>query len=162
MTDVMRRRGEGNTEEFYAKALARPWNGDDGYVEQATPAPFGYLLALDLYDCKDTTLCDVGRAYGFLEAVVAALGVNKQAPPYVVISPPEYIDKVGITGWVPLIESGIQIHTIQPRRYVSIVVHCCRKINERAIRDIASSFFEPRDCVSQTITCGKKYRWGDR
>jgi len=154
MPESQRSRGSGSTAEYYTG-----WNGDDGYAEQPAPAPFGYLLALDLYGCRDIYLCDIGRAYGFLEALVAALGVHKQAPPYVVLSPSEYEDKVGISGWVPLIESGIQIHTIQRKHYVSIVIHCCRKINDRIVRDIANTFFEPRDCVSQNMTCGKKYNW---
>ena len=145
------------TEEFIQ--VLRAWNGDDEYAER-TP-PFGYLLTLDLYGCKETYLCDLGRAYAFLETLVCNLGVNKQAPPSVFLSPPEYTDKVGITGFVPLIESGIQIHTLQPRRYVSIVIFCCRKINEKTVKAIAQTFFEPHGIETKQIECGRKYYWVD-
>jgi S-adenosylmethionine/arginine decarboxylase-like enzyme len=157
-----RRRGQGATEEFYARARARgDWDGDDEYASRDSPPPFGYLLALDLYGCKDIYLCDLGRAYGFLEALVLNLGVQKQAPPAVFLSPPEYTDKVGISGWVPLIESGIQLHTLQPRRYASVVIFCCRPINEKAVREVAKGFYEPSGIESRRIVCGHRYYWAE-
>ncbi len=135
--------------------------GDDAYGERDDPAPFGYLMTLDLYACRPTTLADIGLVYGFLEMLVLKLGVKKQAPPFVFLSPPEYTDKVGITAWVPLIESGIQVHTLQPRRYVSVVIYCCRKIDQGLVSNIARGFFDPREVSVMQIECGRKYHWWD-
>jgi S-adenosylmethionine/arginine decarboxylase-like enzyme len=171
MTEQQRRRGSGSDEEFWQeqRVAARYGvgmkldraTGDDEYAEQPEPAPFGYLLTLDLYGCNVTMLADLGRAYAFLETLVCNLGVEKQAPPFVFLSPPEYTDKVGITGWVPLIESGIQVHTLQPRHYVSVVIYCCRQINESRVEGVARAFFEPHAVECKQIAVGRRYRWQD-
>ena len=133
------------------------WDGDDGYVERAAPAPFGYLLALDLYDCNADVLDDVGLVYTFLELLVSRLGMTKQAPPFVFLSPPEFPDKAGVSGWVPLIESGIQIHTLTPCRFVSVDVYCCRKFNIHEVQEVAQAFFNPAAIDVNEITRGAKY-----
>jgi S-adenosylmethionine decarboxylase len=153
MSDL-RRRGSGSTEEYHAMA----WDGDDGYVEQRPQVPpFGYMLTLDLYDCNAMALDDIRRVYAFLETLVHRLGMTKQAPPFVFLSPPEFPDKAGVSGWVPLIESGIQIHTLTPCRFVSVDVYCCRKFNIHEVQEVAQAFFNPAAIDVNEITRGAKY-----
>ncbi len=133
--------------------------GDDGYAERAEPAPFGYQLLLDLYGCNEKTLCDINRVYAFLEMLVGELGMTKQAPPFVFLSPPEFLDKQGISGWVPLIESGIQIHTLVQKRFVSVDVYCCRKFNADTVRTIAKTVFEANVIDMTEVHRGRKYRY---
>lgn len=140
------------------RARLEGWDGDDGYVEaEPRPAPFGYLLTLDLYDCHPRHLSDLRRVYAFLDGLVAALGMTKQAPPFVFLSPAEFPDKAGISGWVPLIESGIQIHTLQPRRFVSVDIYCCRRFDQAKVCELARLFFDPLDIEINEIERGKKY-----
>ena len=119
------------------------WDGDDEYAERKAPAPFGYLLAVDLYECESEHLDDVGFIYEFLETLVRRMGMIKQAPPFVFLSPPGFPDKAGVSGWVPLIESGIQIHTVAPARFVSLDVYCCRRVEHDVVLHIAAQFFRP-------------------
>ena len=134
------------------------WDGDDGYVERKAPAPFGYLLALDLYDCNADVLDDVGLVYTFLELLVSRLGMTKQAPPFVFLSPPGFPAKEGISGWVPLIESGIQIHTLTCERFVSIDVYCCHRADRAMVLDIAQQFFAPKHHDIHEMPRGVSYR----
>lgn len=136
------------------------WSGDDDYVEEKPEKeakPFGFMLTLDCYGCKESVLHDTGRIYAFLEMLITALNMTKQAPPYVFLSPPEYLDKQGISGWVPLIESGIQIHTLALQRFVSIDVYCCHRFDAPTAIGVARLFFEPEDIDSQLMVRGARY-----
>ena len=134
------------------------WDGDDGYVEEPPRSrPFGYLMMLDLYHCNQAYLGDIRRAYAFLEALAHALRMTKQSPPFVFLSPPEFADKVGISGWLPLIESGIQIHTVIGQRFVSVDIYCCRRFDQNKAREIAKLFFSPLEIEINEIERGSKY-----
>ena len=136
------------------------WDGDDAYAERAAPAPFGYQVMLDLYDCREKILGNLSQVYGFLELLVGALHMTKQAPPFVFLSPPEYLDKQGISGWVPLVESGIQIHTLLARRFVSVDIYCCHQFDAAVAKSVAQNMFGPCAIDMQEIQRGRKYRWG--
>jgi S-adenosylmethionine/arginine decarboxylase-like enzyme len=155
-----RDRGHGDTQEFYAaqRRLWPHWSGDDGYAERATDAPYGYQMCLDLYQCNAAVLCDIGKVYEFLDHVVDLLGVLKQAPPYVFLSPPGFKDKAGISAWVPLVESHICLDTLTTYGMVSLDVYCCRKFDDLAVRALAECYFEPRDFDSDYIERGRRYR----
>jgi S-adenosylmethionine/arginine decarboxylase-like enzyme len=142
----MRERGDA---EFYARARA--------IGRAMPPPPFGYLLTLDCYDCRPELMCDLRAAYWALDALANCLGMQKQAPPFVFISPPHYAGKAGISGWVPLIESGIQIHTLAAKNFVSLDVYCCRKIDRAIVVDIVNDCFSPSDIEINEIVRGKKY-----
>ncbi len=129
--------------------------------------PFGYLLAVDLYGVRPTTTGDLRLCYDFLEDAVKTLGVNKQAPPFVFESPlvgpngENFEDKAGISSWIPLIESGIQLHTIVPKRFVSIDYYTCSVVDkemEKKLIELAKLYFQPEEIESQLIERGKKYR----
>ena len=122
--------------------------------------PFGYELLLDLYGCDPHAVDDVAIVYNFLEEVVHALGVTSQAPPYVFRSPNAFPDKAGISAWAPLIESGVQIHTLVIKSFVSIDLYTCSTIDRSAKKKLiklASRFFKPTSVESHLIKRGLRY-----
>jgi S-adenosylmethionine decarboxylase len=104
--------------------------------------PFGYGLYIDLYNCDPAILDDIQRCYQFLDDLVAELKMSKQSPPYIFRSPAEYPDKAGLSGWVPLIESGIQIHTLVPKRFASLDIYTCGIVHQEKTVALAQEFFQ--------------------
>lgn len=119
--------------------------------------PFGYLLTLDLYACRSGASDDIGLCYGFLEELVRELGMTMQAPPFVFKSPPQYPDKAGLSGWVPLIESGIQIHTLTPKNFISIDIYCCHEFDAGKVLAFSERWFSPREYEMNQIPRGTRY-----
>lgn len=97
---------------------------------------FGHSLHIDLYGV-DPALCDdIAFFYALLDDLVERLQMHKQAPPFIFRSPAEdYPDKAGLSGWVPLIESGISVHTITPRGFVSIDIYTCGDLHSSEAAD---------------------------
>ena len=120
-------------------------------------APFGYLMTLDLYGCKPGVCDDLDLCYRYLEDLVVFLRMNKQSPPFLFRSPAEYPDKAGLSGWVPLIESGIQIHTLSPKNFISIDVYSCGKYDPTGVEEFTSKYFEPQEIEKNYIYRGVKY-----
>ncbi|MEK7166671.1 MAG: S-adenosylmethionine decarboxylase, partial [Patescibacteria group bacterium] len=85
------------------------------------PKPFGYSLLLDLYGCKRRLCDDMNDSYEFLNKLVSFLKMHKQSEPTLVRTDHvKYPDKRGLSGWVPLVESGIQIHTLTVKDFITI------------------------------------------
>lgn len=128
------------------------------HVPASKPAPFGYLLTLDLYGCKPGACDDLDLCYRFLETLVAELGMSVQAPPFIFKSDQvKFPDKAGLSGWVPLIESGIQIHTLSPKNFVSIDIYCCRHFSSERLVGVAHDFFAQQAVEMNYIERGLKY-----
>lgn len=120
--------------------------------------PFGYLLALDLYSCKSGVCDDIGLCYNFLEEIVEELKMKKQSPPFVFKSDNvAYPDKAGISGWVPLIESGIQIHTLSVKDFISIDVYSCRKFEIDSVASFAQKYFLAEKVEKNFLIRGIEY-----
>ena len=158
MADQIRGRGQGDTGEFYAtqRRTFPDWNGDDGYVEGDMP-PFGYLLTLDLYRCDGEAITSIDACYTYMEEMVTALKMQRQAPPIVFWSPDDYSDKQGISAWVPLIESGITVHTLAVKRFASIDVYCCHKFDVDTVLAMSKLYFKPHDVELHEIKRGVRY-----
>lgn len=125
---------------------------------QTKPEPFGYLLTLDLYNCKEGICEDVSFCYKFLVDITHELKMHEQSPPFVFISDGEtYPDKAGISGWIPLIESGIQIHTLTPKKFVSIDVYSCGKFSTEHIEEYVKNYFEAEKVEMNYIERGIDY-----
>lgn len=91
---------------------------------------FGHSLHLDVYDVSEALCDDLGFCYRLLDDLASFLGMNKQSPPFAFISPhDQYPDKRGISGWVPLIESGISIHTLTCARFVTLDIYTCGRLD---------------------------------
>ncbi len=119
---------------------------------------FGYQLLLDLYDCKSGVCDDLSLCYQFLDESVAELGMEKQAPPNIFRSDEiRFPDKAGLSGWVPLIESSIVIHTLTPKNFISIDVYCCRRFDIQKAKQLCRRFFGPQRMDEQYIERGLDY-----
>ena len=120
--------------------------------------PFGYLCTLDLYECKVGSCDDLDLCYRFLEDIVIELKMNKQSPPYIFRSDALlYPDKAGLSGWVPLIQSGIQIHTLAPKSFISIDIYSCRLFSTKTIKAFVQKYFGSKAVEMHYIKRGIKY-----
>lgn len=119
---------------------------------------FGYQLLLDLYDCKEGACDDLTLCYQFLDESVTELGMEKQAPPNIFRSDEvRFPDKAGLSGWVPLIESSIVIHTLTPKNFISIDIYCCRYFDIQKAKEMCMRFFGPKRIDDQFIERGMDY-----
>lgn len=119
---------------------------------------FGHQLLLDLYDCKAGVCDDLTLCYQFLDEAVEVLGMEKQSPPSIFRSDAtKFPDKAGLSGWVPLIESSIVIHTLTVKNFISIDVYCCRRFNIEVARSICRRYFAPKKMEDQYIERGLDY-----
>ena len=124
----------------------------------ATSKVFGSELLLDLYDCKAGACDDLTLCYKFLDEIVGYLGMEKQSPPSIFRSDEvRFPDKAGLSGWVPLIESSIVIHTLTPKNFISIDIFCCRPFDIKKAEEFCSAFFAPKKIETQFIERGKSY-----
>ena len=120
--------------------------------------PFGFQLLLDLYDCKKGACDDLTLCYNFLEEIVGVLKVEPQSPPFIFRTDGKrFPDKAGLSGWIPLVESGIQIHTLTPKDFISIDVYSCRQFEIGPLKTFVRSFFAPRQMDEQFLERGLDY-----
>lgn len=108
--------------------------------------PFGYSYFLDMYNCKKGSADDLELIYRFLERLVDRIGMTRMTPPIVIHGPTDhgreiYPDKYGVSGWVGLIESGIQIHAIEASHFISLDVYSCSHFTPQTILDFAQEYF---------------------
>lgn len=127
-------------------------------MNESKKGPFGYLMTLDLYGCKEGVCDDLSLCYNFLEDIVVQLKMKKQSPPYIFRSDAIlYPDKAGLSGWVPLIESGIQIHTLVPKNFISVDVYSCGKFKAENIENFVKNYFGCKQVEKNYIERGVKY-----
>lgn len=91
---------------------------------------FGRSIHVDLYnvqvDCDDIQLF-----YNLLEDLPKFLRMDLMAPPYIfrLNSDCPWPDKAGLTGFVPLVQSGITVHTLTPKQFVTIDIYTCGNLD---------------------------------
>jgi S-adenosylmethionine decarboxylase len=116
---------------------------------------YGYQLLLDLYECDPEACDDLSLCYRYLDEMVAHLGMSKQAPPSIFRTDASSVPQhAGLSGWVPLIESSIVIHTLVPDAYISIDVYSCQPFDYDNAITFTQSFFRPQKLGSQTLIRG--------
>ena len=119
---------------------------------------FGFQQLLDLYGCKKGVSDDLTLCYNFLDEIVGYLGMEKQSPPNIFRSDEtRFPDKAGLSGWVPLIESSIVIHTLSPKDFISIDIYCCRSFDRQKAIEFCRKFFHPKRVDEQYIERGQDY-----
>ena len=129
-----------------------------GAAQSSRPAPFGYQLLLDLYECKPGASDDLSLCYEFLEKIIGVLKVEPQSPPFIFRTDGNrFPDKAGLSGWIPLVESGIQIHTLSPKDFISIDIYSCRKFELEPIKAFVRRFFHPKRMDEQFLERGLDY-----
>jgi S-adenosylmethionine decarboxylase len=125
--------------------------------------PFGYSYYLDMYKCRVGAADDLELHYRFLENVVDKIGMTRMSQPVVMHGPigkdgkEIYPDKAGVSGWVPLIESGIQIHSIEPRHFITLDVYSCKKFEPKTVLDLAKDCFGFKGNDHAFIARGARY-----
>lgn len=119
---------------------------------------FGYELLLDLYDCKPGACDDLALCYKFLDEIVEYLGMQKQAPPNIFYTDGKrFPDKAGLSGWAPLVDSSIVIHTLSPKNFISIDIYCCNKFDIDKAKAFVRRFFSPKRMDEQYVLRGMDY-----
>jgi len=119
---------------------------------------FGYQLVLDLYDCKPGVCDDISLCYKFLDEIVGHLGMEKQAPPNIFRSDAKrFPDKAGLSGWVPLIESSIVIHTLTLKNFISLDIYCCKELDTQKAKRFVKSYFAPKRIDERFLERGIDY-----
>lgn len=119
---------------------------------------FGYQLVVDLYSCRDAVCDDLNLCYDFLDKVVEFLKMEKQAPPNIFISDSKkYPDKAGLSGWVPLIESSVVIHTLSKKNFITVDVYSCKEFDPKSTEEYVRNFFGAKLAKSQFFYRGLDY-----
>jgi len=122
------------------------------------PDPFGYQLLVDCYDCQPPVYDSIDACHAFLLELVDVLGVKTQAPPFVFQTDAvRFPDKAGLSGWVPLVESGIQIHTITPKRFVSLDVYSCRHFESATVLTVVQRGLAPSTIHHVLLPRGEQF-----
>ncbi len=124
--------------------------------------PFGYSMYVDCYDCIPGICDNIEAHYRFLEELVDALKMTKMTTPFVVHGPRDhgveiFPDKEGVSGWIGLIESGIQIHSLEPRRFMTLDVYSCKPFNEETVMRKVQEVFSPKHTVGRCFERGTHY-----
>lgn len=113
---------------------------------------------MDCYGCDHKAVDSMEVCYKYLDDMTALLKMHKQTQPFVVYTDPvKYPDKAGISGWVPVVESGISIHTLTPTDFVSIDVYSCKKYSTEKVKAFTSSVFKPLEIEEKFFLRGEKY-----
>jgi S-adenosylmethionine decarboxylase len=117
---------------------------------------WGFQLVLDCFGCDEETCCDLDRGYEFLDQICVHLKMTKQTQPYIFKTCERAFPGVpGYSGWVPIIESGIQIHTSANNRFISIDVYSCKPFEEQNVVDFVRNWFQPKQIETCFIHRGK-------
>ncbi len=119
---------------------------------------FGYHLVMDCYGCNKKAIDSMKVCYDYLDQMTVIMKVHKQTQPFVVYTDPvKYPDKAGISGWVPIVESGISIHTLTPTNFISIDVYSCKKYSIEKVKAFTQAVFKPKEIEEKFFLRGEKY-----
>lgn len=119
---------------------------------------FGYELLLDCYDCKKQTCGNLEHCYSYLDKMVDFIDMKKQEPPSIFRTDRKsFPDKAGLSGWVPLVESSIVIHTLSKKNFISIDVYSCKEYSVKKVIEFTNKYFAPKKIEKQFVLRGKHY-----
>jgi S-adenosylmethionine/arginine decarboxylase-like enzyme len=107
----------------------------------------------------DQVICnDIGYCHDVLVSLVSFLGMNQQSPPFIFRTPEGFNPEMeGLSGWIPLIESGISIHTLTRKGFVSIDLYTCGRLDEDSAKSYLCDKFKPTHFESQVLVRGSQY-----
>lgn len=119
---------------------------------------FGYELLLDCYDCKPEVCGELEHCYSYLNNLVDFIGMKKQSPPSIFRTDRKsFPDKAGLSGWVPLADSSIVIHTLTRKNFISIDVYSCKAYGKEKVIAFTKKYFAPKRMDKQFILRGIHY-----
>jgi S-adenosylmethionine/arginine decarboxylase-like enzyme len=119
---------------------------------------FGWHLTLDLYGCDPQTVGSLDICYNYLDTMPDIMAVHKQSTPFVVVTDgKKYPDKAGLSGWIPIVESGISIHTLTPTNFISIDIYSCQEFDPKKLKKFTSKVFKPKKIEEKFFLRGENY-----
>jgi S-adenosylmethionine decarboxylase len=119
---------------------------------------WGYQLIIDCFGCDEAVCCDLERGYEFLDKICVHLHMTKQTQPYIFKTcETTFPGKPGYSGWIPIIESGIQVHTSANNRFISIDVYSCKRFDADDVVAFVQRWFEPKRIDTQFFHRGQGY-----
>lgn len=119
---------------------------------------FGYHMIMDCYGCDIKAIDSMEVCYNYLNRMTEIMKVHKQSEPFVVYTDSvKYPDKAGVSGWVPIVESGVSIHTLTPTGFISIDVYSCKKYSVDKVREFTQKVFKPMEIEEKHFLRGEKY-----
>ena len=119
---------------------------------------FGYQLLVDCYDCKEGACDDLALCYEFLDQIVPFIEMEKQGEPAVFRTDEvRFPGKDGLSGWVPLAESSIVIHTLSLNNYISLDVYSCKEFDTDKVIEFVKKWFTPKNIDTNFVHRGTKY-----
>lgn len=128
----------------------------DACRQEDTQMPWGYQLIVDCFGCDETVCCDLDRGYEFLDKICLHLGMTKQTQPYIFKTcETTFPGRPGYSGWVPIIESGIQIHTSAKNRFISVDVYSCKKFEPSEVERFVRNWFQPQSVDTFLLQRGR-------
>lgn len=132
----------------------------EDYAPLAVPtARFGWHLTLDGYRGDPARLGDPEVIRGWLDAMPAALGMDKLlAPCLVEVGPRNPKDSGGVTGFVLVAQSHLSVHTFPRRRFLSADVFTCQdRLDHEGIRRSLIETFGLGDVETNLLPRGTQY-----
>lgn len=119
---------------------------------------FGYHLILDMYECDPEAVRSFEKCYFYLDKLPELMKTHKQSPPFLVWTDKKrFPDKAGLSGWIPIVESGISIHTVIPTNFVSIDIYSCKKFDPTMIKRFTKRIFKPQRIEEKYFLRGEEY-----
>jgi S-adenosylmethionine decarboxylase len=129
---------------------------DETCCEKSGQTSWGFQLVLDCFGCDMDACCNLDRGYEFLDQICIHLKMTKQTQPYIFKTCERTFPGVpGYSGWVPIIESGIQIHTSANNQFISIDVYSCRPFEQQDVIDFVRGWFQPKHIETFFLHRGK-------
>ena len=118
----------------------------------------GYELLLDCYGCTPRLCNDIAHCYNFFDELIKFIGMDKQEEPTVFRTDRKrFPGKDGLSGWVPLAQSSIVIHTLSKHDFISIDVYSCGDFRKEKVIQFVKKWFKPKKIESQLLERGKHY-----
>ncbi|MEM8961637.1 MAG: S-adenosylmethionine decarboxylase [Acidobacteriota bacterium] len=118
---------------------------------------WGYHMAIDCFGCTEDACTNLDRGYEFLDEICDFLNMTKQTQPYIFKTCKKTFPGVpGYSGWVPIIESGIQVHTSANNNFISIDVYSCKHFEPAKVEQFVRDWFEPEDMEIQILPRGRE------
>jgi len=98
-------------------------------------------LIIDGYSSDQKILRDEDFLRKWLENYPAEIGMTRISPPYVLRYVGPVLEDWGISGFVFIAESHIDIHTFVEQNYINIDIFSCKDFDtEKAIKDFREEF----------------------
>ncbi len=120
--------------------------------------PWGYQLIIDCFGCTEDQASDLRDGYEFLDQICDFLHMTKQTQPYIFKTCEKaFPGKPGYSGWVPIIESGIQVHTSAKNHFVSIDVYSCKLYDNDKVVEFVKKWFNPEIVDVQFVYRGRDF-----